>query len=129
MDIVWLVGLLTPYLPFLMGLGQKGSEKLVEKGAEEIWNKLFPQIKTDPSVLAIAKDVAINPDNEMAKTTFAYHLQKILDAPENAVLKAEIAQMLKDAPATGKFNIDAKGSQIGLIGDDGRVIMNFGPKP
>jgi hypothetical protein len=25
MDIVWLVGLLTPYLPFLMGLGQKGS--------------------------------------------------------------------------------------------------------
>jgi hypothetical protein len=44
MDIVWLVGLLTPYLPFLMGLGQKGSEKLVEKGAEEIWNKnYFPR--------------------------------------------------------------------------------------
>jgi hypothetical protein len=27
MDIVWLVGLLTPYLPFLMGLGQKAMEK------------------------------------------------------------------------------------------------------
>ena len=133
MDIVWLVGLLTPYLPFLMGLGQKamekGSEKLVEKGAEEIWNKLFPQIKTDPGVLAIAKDVAINPDNEMAKTTLAYHLQKILDAPDNAVLKAEIAQILEEAPAKSKYNIDAKGSQIGVIGDDGKVIMNFGPKP
>jgi hypothetical protein len=129
MDIVWLVGLLTPYLPFLMGLGQKGSEKLVEKGAEEIWHKLFPKIKTDPGVLAIAKDVAINPDNEMAKTTLAYHLDKILNAPDNAVLKAEIAQILEEAPAKSKFNIDAKGSQIGLIGDDGRVIMNFGSKP
>ena len=133
MDIVWLVGLLTPYLPFLMGLGQKamekGSEKLGEKGAEEIWNKLSPQIKTEPGVLAIAKDVAINPDNEMAKTTLAYHLDKILNAPDNAVLKAEIAQILEEAPAKSKFNIDAKGSQIGVIGDDGKVIMNFGPKP
>jgi hypothetical protein len=133
MDIVWLVGLLTPYLPFLMGLGQKamekGSEKLGEKGAEEIWNKLSPQIKTDPGVLAIAKDVAINPDNEMARTTLAYHLDKILNAPDNAVLKAEIAQILEEAPAKSKFNIDAKGSQIGVIGDDGKVIMNFGPKP
>jgi hypothetical protein len=133
MDIVWLVGLLTPYLPFLMGLGQKamekGSEKLGEKGAEEIWNKLSPQIKTEPGVLAIAKDVAINPDNEMAKTTLAYHLDKILNAPDNAVLKAEIAQILEEAPAKSKFNIDAKGSQIGVIGDRGKVIMNFGPKP
>jgi hypothetical protein len=133
MDIVWLVGLLTPYLPFLMGLGQKamekGSEKLGEKGAEEIWNKLSPQIKTEPGVLAIAKDVAINPDNEMAKTTLAYHLDKILNAPDNAVLKAEIAQILEEAPAKSKFNIDAKGSQIGVIGDRGKVIMNFGSKP
>jgi hypothetical protein len=133
MDIVWLVGLLTPYLPFLMGLGQKamekGSEKLGEKGAEEIWNKLSPQINTEPGVLAIAKDVAINPDNEMAKTTLAYHLDKILNAPDNAVLKAEIAQILEEAPAKSKFNIDAKGSQIGVIGDDGKVIMNFGSKP
>jgi hypothetical protein len=133
MDIVWLVGLLTPYLPFLMGLGQKamekGSEKLGEKGAEEIWNKLSPQIKTEPGVLAIAKDVAINPDNEMAKTTLAYHLDKILNAPDNAVLKAEIAQILEEAPAKNKFNIDAKGSQIGVIGDRGKVIMNFGSKP
>jgi hypothetical protein len=133
MDIVWLVGLLTPYLPFLMGLGQKamekGSEKLGEKGAEEIWNKLSPQIKTDPGVLAIAKDVAINPDNEMARTTLAYHLDKILNAPGNAVLRAEIAQILEEAPAKSKFSIDAKGSQIGVIGDRGKVIMNFGPKP
>ena len=133
MDIVWLVGLLTPYLPFFLGLGQKamekGSEKLGEKGAEEIWNKLSPQIKTEPGVLAIAKDVAINPDNEMAKTTLAYHLQKILDAPDNAVLKAEIAQILDEAPKAGKFNIEAKDSQIGAIGDHSKVIMNFGPKP
>jgi len=127
--ITLLVNLLTPHLPFLMGLGQKGSEKLVEKGAEEIWNKLFPQIKTDLGVLAIAKDVAINPDNEMAKTTLAYHLDKILNAPGNTVLKAEIAQILEEAPAKSKYNIDAKGSQIGVIGDRGKVIMNFGSKP
>jgi hypothetical protein len=65
----------------------------------------------------------------MAKTTLAYHLDKILNAPDNAVLKAEIAQILEEAPAKSKFNIDAKGSQIGVIGDDGKVIMNFGSKP
>ena len=118
---------------FFNGFGTKGDGKRFGKARgkrkEEIWNKLSPQIKTDPGVLAIAKDVAINPDNEMAKTTLAYHLQKILDAPGNAVLKAEIAQILEEAPKEGKFNIDAKGSQIGVIGDRGKVIMNFGSKP
>lgn len=128
MDIVWLVGLLTPYLPFFLGLGQKaiekGSEKLGEKGAEEIWNKLSPQIKTDPCVLAIAKDVAINPDNAMARTTLAYHLEKMLNAPENAVLKTEIIKILEKETKTsgaGKFSIEAKDSPIGAIGDHSRV--------
>jgi hypothetical protein len=44
MDIMLLVSLLTPYLPFLLGLGQKamekGAEKLGEKEAEAIWQKL-----------------------------------------------------------------------------------------
>jgi hypothetical protein len=133
--ITLLVNLLTPHLPFLMGLGQKamekGSEKLGEKGAEEIWNKLSPQIKTEPGVLAVAKDVAQNPDNAMAKTTLAYHLEKMLNAPENAVLKAEIIKILEKETKTteGKFIIEAKDSQIGAIGDHSKVIMNFGPKP
>ena len=49
MDIITLlVSFLAPYLPALLGLGNKalgkGAEKLGEKGAEEIFKKLSPHM-------------------------------------------------------------------------------------
>ena len=137
MDIMLLVSLLTPYLPFLLGLGQKamekGAEKLGEKEAEAIWQKLFPQIQAKQAAQEAVEDVAKNPEDGDAIAALRNQLKKILEAPENTALASEIAQILESATAksgaTGKFTINAEGSNIGNIGDHGKAIMNFGPKP
>jgi hypothetical protein len=142
MDITWLVSLIGPSLPFLMGLGQKalekGAEKLGEKGAEgllpevqEVWNKLSPQVQAKPAAQEAAEDVAKNPDDADALAGLRNQLKKILEAPENTTLAAEITEILENAKAksveTGKFNIDAQGSNIGIIGDKAKIdTMNFG---
>ncbi len=136
MDIPLLVGLLTPYLPFFLGLGQKaiekGAEKLGEKEAEAIWQKLFPKIEAKQAAQEAVEDVAKNPDDGDAIAALRNQLKKILEAPENTALAAEVAQILESATiksvATGKFNINAEGSNIGNIGDHGTATMSFGPK-
>jgi hypothetical protein len=137
MDIPLLVGLLTPYLPFFLGLGQKaiekGAEKLGEKEAEVIWQKLFPKIEAKQAAQEAVEDVAKNPDDGDAIAALRNQLKKILEAPENTALAAEVAQILESTTiksvATGKFNINAEGSNIGNIGDHGKAIMTFGQKP
>lgn len=138
MDITWLVNLLAPYLPFLLGLGkkaaEKGSEKLGEKGAEEIWNKLSPRVKAKPAAMEAAEDVAKNPDDADAVAALRNQLKKILEAPENATLAAEISKILEEtnikSAERGKFNISADRSNIGVIGDRAKVDkMDFGTKP
>ena len=39
MDIALLTKFLSPFLPFLMKLGEKASEKAAEKFGEDAWNK------------------------------------------------------------------------------------------
>jgi hypothetical protein len=60
-------------------------------------------------------------------------LKKILDAPENAGLVAEIKEILaeaQDKSAGGaKFHVPVKDSQVGVIGDYGNATMNIGSKP
>ena len=137
MDIITpLVSFLAPYLPALLGFGKKaldkGAEKLGEKGAEEIFKKLSPQLEAKPSAKEAVAYVAENPDDEDGLGQLRLQLKKILEAPENAVLKAEIAKILEgeEATAKGKFNINAQDANIGVIGDRAKIDnMNFGSKP
>jgi hypothetical protein len=137
MDIITpLVSFLAPYLPALLGFGKKaldkGAEKLGEKGAEEIFKKLSPHLEAKPSAKEAVVYVAENPDDADGLGQLRLQLKKILEAPENAVLKAEIAKILEgeEATAKGKFNINAQGANIGVIGDRAKIDnMNFGSKP
>jgi hypothetical protein len=136
MDITWLVSLLAPHLPFLLGLGkkvvEKGSEKLGEKGVEEIWNKLSPSVKAKPVALEAAEDVAKNPDDADALGALRNQLRKILEDPENVALRAEISKILEETTTkseAGKFRVSADGSTIGAIGDSNKVDMKFGTHP
>ncbi|MEA5486848.1 MULTISPECIES: hypothetical protein [Pseudanabaena] len=137
MDIITpLVSFLSPYLPTLLGLGKKaldkGAEKLGEKGAEEIFKKLSPHLEAKPSAKEAVVYVAENPDDADGLGQLRLQLKKILEAPENAVLKAEIAKILEgeESTAKGKFNINAQGANIGVIGDRAKIDnMNFGNKP
>ncbi len=104
MDIALLVKILAPCLPFLMGLGQKavekGAEKLGEKGAEgmlpqarKIWEKLHPKVEVKAAAKEAAEDVAKSPDDADAVAALRRQLKKILEAPENAGLVKEIADI------------------------------------
>jgi hypothetical protein len=135
MDIITpLVSFLAPYLPALLGLGNKalgkGAEKLGEKGADEIFKKLSPHLEAKPSAKEAVVDVAKNPEDADGLAALRVQLKKILEAPENAALKAEIAKILEgeEATAQGKFNVNAQGANIGAIGDHAKVDMNFGSK-
>lgn len=137
MDIITpLVSFLASYLPALLGVGKKaldkGAEKLGEKGAEEIFKKLSPHLEAKPSAKEAVVYVAENPDDADGLGQLRLQLKKILEAPENAALKAEIAKILEgeEATAKGKFNVNAQGANIGVIGDRAKVDnMNFGSKP
>lgn len=136
MDIITpLVSFLAPYLPTLLGLGKKaldkGAEKLGEKGAEEIFKKLSPHLEAKPNAKEAVVYVAENPDDADGLGQLRLQLKKILEAPENAVLKAEIAKILEGEEATEncKFNVNAQGANIGVIGDRAKIDnMNFEKK-
>ena len=120
MDIITpLVSFLAPFLPTLLGVGKKaldkGAEKLGEKGAEEIFKKLSPHLEAKPSAKEAVVYVAENPDDADGLGQLRLQLKKILEAPENAALKAEIAKILEgeEASEQGKFNVNAQGANIG----------------
>ena len=79
-----------------------------------------------------AEEVANNPEDEDAIASFRLQLKKILTAPENAVLVAQIEEILaggkKTTNSSAKYHIEAEKSQIGAIGDDAHVTMNIGTK-
>jgi hypothetical protein len=139
MDIALLVNLLAPALPVLLGLGQKaidkGAEKLGEKGAEglvgKMWQLLKPKVGAKPGALDIAKDFANDPENKGAISSLEYQLQKILEAPENKDLAAEIAKLLAESEEVkgSKYNVQVKDSNVGAIGDRNTVTQNIGTKP
>jgi hypothetical protein len=139
MDIALLVNLLAPALPVLMGLGQKaidkGAEKLGEKGAEglvgKMWQMLKPKVEAKPAAIEAAADVAKAPDDEDAIASLRQQLKKILEAPENANLAAEIAKLLAESEEVkgGKYNVQVKDSNVASIGDKNTVTQHIGTKP
>jgi hypothetical protein len=144
MDIALLVKLLAPYLPFLTGLGQKavekGAEKLGEQGAAEllpqakkIWEKLHPKVQAKAAAQEVVEDVAKDANDADALAALRRQLKKILEAPENAALAVEIAEILAEveeySAGTVKFNVYVKNSQVGTIGDRAVVTMNIGTNP
>ena len=139
MDIALLVKVLAPALPLLMGLGQKaiekGAEKLGEKGAEslvaKIWHRLQPKVEAKPAAIEAAADVANAPEDEDAIAALRQQLKKILEAPENADLAAEIAKLLAESAqvTAAKYNVQIKDSNVGAVGDGNTVTLNIGTNP
>jgi hypothetical protein len=140
MDIALLVKVLAPALPVLLGLGQKaidkGAEKLGEKGAEglvgKIWPRLKPKVEAKPAAIEAAEDVAKAPEDPGAIASLGHQLKKILEAPENKDLAAEIAKLLAESEEvkSGKYSVTIGDDAIvGAIGDKNTVTQHIGTKP
>lgn len=105
MDVITLTALLTPYLPFLMKLGQKAAESASSKigedswnTAKKIWDKLQPKIEAKEDAKIAAEQLAAKPDSEARKGVFQEELETLLE--ENPDLADAIAQILQEKPET-----------------------------
>jgi hypothetical protein len=108
MEIAVLTAFISPFLPFLLKLGEKAAEKATETAAgkfgeaawgkaQAVWKKLSPKVDGKEAAKEAVTDVARNPEDEDLQAAFRVQLKKLLEQDE-ALAKA-IAQILQaDAP-------------------------------
>lgn len=116
--------ILTPALPFLLKMTEKGTEKIGEKIGEsawnlatQIWEKLSPKVKSK-AVKEVFNDVASNPNDPLAQSALEYNLRKILS--ENISIARDLEYIVTHAPS----NVFSQGKNITNISTviDGQVI-------
>jgi transketolase len=121
MDITVVTAFLSPFVPFLIKLGDKAAEesakKLGEDGwnkAKAIWSKLHPKLKVNQDLKVAFEQVAAKPQSKARQAVLEEELEKLMN--ENPELAKVIAKVLQeDAPdgtpgthivqnATGNYN-------------------------
>ena len=85
MDITALTTFLTPFLPFLLKLGQGATESAASKFGEAAWQKaqtmwtaLSPKVDAKETAKEAATDVANNPEDEDYQAVLRVQLKKLL---------------------------------------------------
>ena len=119
LDVIVLTKLLSPFLPYLLKLGDKAAEETAKKlgvdaweKAKAIWVKLHPKVEAKPSAQEAVQDVAQAPEDEDALAALRQQLKKLLK--EDPTLESELSRLLAEAEAPqsrGNINIggDVKG--------------------
>lgn len=104
-DIIALTKLLTPFLPYLLKLGDKAAEETAKKlgvdaweKAKVIWTKLRPQVQVKPAAQEAVEDVVKSPEDEDAQAALRQQLKKLLK--EDSTLESGINHLLKEAEQT-----------------------------
>ncbi|WP_414588902.1 hypothetical protein [Scytonema sp. PCC 10023] len=118
-DVIVLTKLISPFLPYLLKLGDKAAEEAAKKlgvdsweKAKAIWVKLHPKVEAKPSAQEAVQDVAQAPEDEDALAALRLQLKKLLK--EDPTLESEVSRLLAEAEAPqsgGNINIsgDVKG--------------------
>jgi hypothetical protein len=86
MEITTLIAFLSPFLPFLLKLGDKAAEKATESAAgkfgeaswakaQAVWEKLSPKVEAKESAKEAVLDVANAPEDEALANAIAQILQ------------------------------------------------------
>lgn len=104
MNPVTLTAFLTPFLPFLLKLGNTAADKAAGRFGEDawakakaVWEKLHPKVEAKESAKEAATDLAATPEDEDLQTVLRVQLKKLLDG--DVALAEAIAQILRaDAP-------------------------------
>lgn len=111
MNVIALTAFLTPFLPFLIKLGEKSAEtagsKLGEDAwntAKKIWEKLHPKVEAKEDAKVAVEQVAAKPDSKPRQAVFQEELETLLK--ENPDLVEAIAQIMDEG------SLDPTGTQI-----------------
>jgi hypothetical protein len=128
MEIATLVAFLSPFLPFLLKLGEKAAEKATEAAAgkfgeaswtkaQAVWEKLSPKVEAKESAKEAAVDVANAPEDEDFQVALKVQLKKLL--AEDEVLVKAIAQILAADASDGTPGVQIVQT---VTGDRNQVI-------
>jgi hypothetical protein len=109
MDIAVLTTFLSPFLPFLLDLGKKATEKATEsaagkfgeaawKKAEGVWGTIQPQVEASPDVKAAIEQVAAKPESEARQAVLREELEALFKAQPD--LLSAIVQIMTDETAS-----------------------------
>jgi PIN domain nuclease of toxin-antitoxin system len=123
-DIIALTKFLTPFLPYLLKLGDKAAEETAKKlgvdaweKAKAIWTKLRPQVQLKPATQEAVEDVAKSPNDEDAQAALRQQLKKLLN--EDSALASEIGRFFKEAEQTGIVaSVVASGERAAALGNN-----------
>ena len=85
-DVEALTAMLAPCLPFLVQTGTAATEHVSEQLGEEVWphgtrlwDRLRPAVEGNPAAQEAVGDLAINPDDPIARTALVWQLRKLLE--------------------------------------------------
>jgi hypothetical protein len=133
MDIAVLTAFLSPFLPFLMNLGNKAAEAAAEKFGEDGWNKakaiwakLHPQVEAKEEAKLAVQQVIAKPESEARQAVLQEELETLLQ--ENPDLKAVIAQIMEsNSPASSSVaSLNLQGQNTQQAGDNAKQIGQIG---
>ena len=110
MEIAVLAAFISPFLPFLLKLGEKAAEKATESAAgkfgeaawgkaQAVWGKLSPKVEAKESAKEAATDVASNPEDEDLQAAFRVQLKKLLEQ-DDALGRAISTILQEESPRT-----------------------------
>ena len=118
-----IVSFLTPFLPYLLKVGEKAAEEAGKKlgadaweRAKALWAKLRPKVEGKPAAQEAAADVAANPQDEDAQAALRHQLKKLLAEDESLLAdvtpimsKVKVETVKKGGKVTGVWITTPKG--------------------
>ena len=124
MEPITLTAFLTPFLPFLLKLGDKAAETAAGKFGEDawvkakaVWEKLHPKVQAKEAAKEAITDLVDAPDDKDLQAALRVQLKKLLDS--DAALAEAIDQILQADASDG-----TPGTQIvqRVTGNQNQVI-------
>src|SRR2546423_82465 len=95
-----LVTFLSPFLPYLLKVGEQAAEEAGKKFGDDaweraklLWGRLRPTLVAKPAAQEAAQDVAKSPGDEEAQTVLRVQLRKLLI--EDSALAEEISRLMQ----------------------------------
>ena len=117
-----IVVFLTPFLPYLLTMGEKAAEEAGKKfgadaweRAKTLWDKLRPKVEAKPAAQDAAQNVAETPNDEDALASLRLQLKKLLS--EDQSLTEEITRLWTEAQAAGVTVMASGERSVAIEGD------------
>ena len=142
-----LAGLLSPALPYLIGIGRQIGEDLSDKAVEkfgkdawqwttDLWARLWPRLSGKESTKEAVETAALDPDDADALEMLRLHLKKLLASDD--ALRASVQEHLEagkcegvvvtgshNTVQLGKYAVTVKHGKYFAIGDNAQVTRDI----